>query len=174
MADALYSGASLHGFYAWRTAFGKSFVEKLAKQNILIKNGSGETTDTIISGERPLAAMVLDYVVVDAMQRGANLYLVQPEIGIPSSYAIIAIPAAAPHPDLGKKFVDFALSREAQQRWQDRHGTVSLRDDVTPIKAERGRRQMKSLKLLASAGKDLDNSFVNQRQLLEDWTNLFK
>jgi iron(III) transport system substrate-binding protein len=174
MSDALYSGAMMHSFSALRSTLGKPFMEKLAKQDILVRNGSGETTDTVISGERPLAAMVLEYYIVDAMQKGANLYIVQPDIGIPASYEVIGMPAGAPNPELGKKFVDFALSREAQQRWQDNHGTLSLRDDVTPIKPERGRRRVKDIKLLASTVSDLENSLANQRALVDDWTNLFK
>ena len=84
MSDALYSGAALQWYAALRSVYGKSFMEKLAKQDILVRNGSGETTDTIISGERPLAAMLLDYYVVAAIGKGANLYLVQPEEGIPA------------------------------------------------------------------------------------------
>ncbi len=174
MSDALYSGAIVQAFNALKKAFGKSFVEKLAKQDILIRNGSGETTDTLISGERPVAAMVLEYYVAAAMQKGANLYVVQPESGVPATFEVIGLPAAAPSPDLGKKFVDFALSREAQQLWQDKHGTRSLRDDLTPIKAGRGRRAMKDLKLMASTGKDLEDSFANQRALLDEWIDLFK
>ena len=174
MSDALYSGAMVHGFGALRATFGKGFMEKLASQDILIRNGSGETTDTIISGERPLAAMLLDYYVVEATQKGANLYLVQPEIGIPSSFEVIGMPAAAPDPELGRKFVDFALSLEAQQRWQDRHGTLSLRSDVTPHKAARGRRRLKDIKLLKSTVADLESSFNTQRALLDEWINLFK
>jgi iron(III) transport system substrate-binding protein len=173
-SDALGSGAILHSFNALKTAFGKSYVEKLAKQDILIKSGSGDTTQTLVSGERPVCALVLDYYIAEAWGKGANVQVVQPDAGIPASLEIIAIPAAAPNPDMAKKFVDFALSREAQERWQESHGTVSLRTDVTPIKAERGRKPMKDLKLLASSAKDLEASFVNQRALLDEWINLFK
>jgi iron(III) transport system substrate-binding protein len=149
-------------------------MEKLAKQDILVRNGSGETTNTVISGERPLAAMVLEYYIADAMHKGANVYVVQPDAGVPATFEVIGMPTAAPNPELGKKFIDFALSHDAQQFWQDKHGTRSMRDDLAPIKAERGRRPMKELKLMASSGKDLEDSFVNQRALLDDWIKLFK
>jgi iron(III) transport system substrate-binding protein len=174
MSDALYSGAALQWYAALRSVYGKSFMEKLAKQDILVRNGSGETTDTIISGERPLAAMLLDYYVVAAMGKGANLYLVQPEEGIPASYEVIGLPAGGPNLDLGKKFLDFALSREAQEVWEAKYGTVSMRDDITPAKAERGRRLMRNTKLMASTVADLDTFFPQQRELLDEWINLFK
>jgi iron(III) transport system substrate-binding protein len=174
MSDALYSGGILHAFAALRAVFGKSYVEKLAKQDILVKGGSGDTTQTLISGERPVAALVLDYYISEAWKNGANVYLVQPDIGVPASFEVIGVFAQGPQQELGKKFLDFALSKEAQQRWQDRHGTLSLRDDVTPITAERGRHPVSALKFLASTGKDLEASFTNQRELLDEWINLFK
>jgi iron(III) transport system substrate-binding protein len=149
-------------------------MEKLAKQDMLIKAGSGDVTQTLTSGERPVAALVLDYYIVDAARKGANVYIVQPDAGIPASLEIMAIPAKAPNPELGKKFLDFALSKEAQERWQTNHGTLSLRDDVTPNEAVRGRKQMKNLKLLKSSADDLEDSYRNQRKLVEQWTNLFK
>jgi len=174
MSDALYSGAALHWFSALQSAFGKSFMERLAKQDVLIRNGSGETVDTITSGERPLAAMLLDYYVYGAVRKGANLMVVQPEEGIPASYEVIGIPAGAPNPEIGKAFVDFALARESQSIWQQRHDMLSLRDDVEPVKAERGRRPLNTAKLLGSSIKDVEHSFSNQRALLDDWINLFK
>jgi iron(III) transport system substrate-binding protein len=174
MSDALYSGAALHWYAAMRATYGKSFLEKLAKQDILVRNGSGETTDTIISGERPLAAMLLDYYVVAAMGKGANLYLVQPPEGIPASYEVIGLPAGGPNPELGRKFLDFALSREAQEVWEAKYGTVSQRDDIKPAKAERGRRLIKDTKLMASSVADMDKFFPQQRELLDEWIDLFK
>ncbi len=174
MSDALYSGGALQWFAALRSVYGKSFMQKLAKQDILVRNGSGETTDTIISGERPLAAMLLDYYVVAAMEKGANLYLVQPEEGIPASYEVIGLPAGGPNLDLGKKFLDFALSREAQEVWEAKYGTVSMRDDLTPVTVGRGRRLMRNTKLMASSVADMDKFFPQQRELLDEWIDLFK
>jgi ABC-type Fe3+ transport system substrate-binding protein len=173
-SDALSSGAIMHSFNALQMAFGKSYMEKLAKQDMLIKAGSGDVTQTLISGERPIAALVLDYYIVDAARKGANLYIVQPDAGIPASLEIVAIPEKAPNLEVAKKFIDFALGREAQERWQRSHGTLSLRDDVTLNEATRGRKQMKNIKLLKSSADDLEDSYRNQRKLVEQWTNLFK
>jgi iron(III) transport system substrate-binding protein len=174
MSDALYSGGAAHWFWAIRQTYGKAFVEKLAKQDILIRNGSGDTVDTITSGERPLAAMLLDYYAYPAIKKGANLMVVQPEVGIPASYEIIGIPAGAPNPKLGQAFVDFALSREAQSVWQEKEDMMSMRDDVSPVQAIRGRRPFKQLKLMKSTIKDVEQSFAEQRASLDEWIDLFK
>ena len=51
---------------------------------------------------------------------------------------------------------------------------MSQRDDITPAKAERGRRLIKDTKLLASTVADMDKFFPQQRDLLDEWINLFK
>jgi ABC-type Fe3+ transport system substrate-binding protein len=87
---------------------------------------------------------------------------------------VIGLPAGRPNPELGRKFLDFALSREAQELWETKHGTVSLRDDIAPAKAERGRRLIRDTKLMASTVADMDKFFPQQRDLLDEWINLFK
>jgi iron(III) transport system substrate-binding protein len=174
MTDALASGAALHWYGAMRTALGRSFMEQLSKQDVLIRTGSGETVDTITSGERPLAAMLLDYHVFGAIKKGANLYLVQPDEGIPVTYEVIGIPANAPNPETAKKFVDFALSREAQQHWQDTQYMLSLRDDVSPPTRERGRKPLSEVKHLAGTASEMDKLFTEQATYIDEWTDLFK
>jgi iron(III) transport system substrate-binding protein len=173
-SDALSSGAVLHSFNALQMALGKSYMEKLAKQDVLIKAGSGATLQTMVSGERPISALILDYYVGEAVGKGANLKVVMPDAGVPASLEIVAIPSAAPQPDIAKKFVDFALSKESQDNWQQHHGTLSLRDDVAPTKLAPGRKAMKDIKLLKSSIPDMEDSYNNQRKLVEEWTNLFK
>ncbi len=87
---------------------------------------------------------------------------------------MIGLPAGGSNPEAGRKFLDFALSREAQELWEAKHGTVSLRDDITPGKTERGRRPIKDVKLIASTVADLDRFFPQQRDLLDEWIDLFK
>lgn len=173
-ADAFSSGATLHWYGALRQTYGKSFMEKLAKQNVLIRAGSGETTDTVISGERPVAAMILQYYVFAEIQKGANLKIVFPEEGLPISYEVIGIAKDAPNPDLAKQFVDFSLSKEAQTSWQKTYATPSMRDDVEPLSREHGRRPLSEVKRLASSAADLDKLFEQQAELLDEWGSLFK
>lgn len=174
MTDAFYSGAALHWFGVMRKVYGNAYVENLAKQDVLIRKGSGDTTNTIISGERPLAAMVHGDIAFAGYKRGGNIYLVQPEEGVPLAYQVIAIPADAPNPDAAKKFVDIALSKDGQQLWQDEFFSGSLRDDVTPVELERGRKPLKDIKPLGSSSQDVDELFKDQANLIEEWSRLFK
>jgi iron(III) transport system substrate-binding protein len=174
MADAFSSGATLHWYGALRSVYGKSFMEKFAKQDVLVRAGSGETADTLISGERPIAAMILQYYAFGEIQKGAKLRVVFPEEGLPISYQVIGIAKNAPNPDLAKKFVDFTLGKEAQTYWQRTFNTPSMRDDVEPLSREHGRRPLSEVKRLASSATDLEKLFSQQGELLEEWSSFFK
>jgi len=142
MSDALYSVPRCTGMRRCVRPTASRSWEKLARQDILVRNGSGETTDTIISGERPLARMLLDIT----WSRRCRRVPISIWCSLPRHPGELRGDRAArrgPNPELGKKFLDFALSREAQEVWEAKYGTVSLRDDIAPAKAERGRRLIK-------------------------------
>jgi iron(III) transport system substrate-binding protein len=174
MADATYSGAALHWFAALRKSFGKPFMEKLSRQNVLIRQGSGATADTVTSGERPLSPMMLHYRAFADIDKGANMQVVMPAEGVPLSYMVIGIPKDAPNPAGGRKFIDFALSRDAQTFWQREYHTPSLREDVEPLSEVRGRRPLSQVKRLSSSPNDMREFHAQQAKLLDEWNALFK
>ena len=174
MSDAFSSGATLHWYGAIRSIYGKSYMENLAKQNVLIRAGSGETVDGMVSGERPIAATVLQYYVFGEIQKGAPLQIVFPEEGMPIGYEVIGIAQNAPNPDLAKKFVDFTLGKEAQTYWQREFFTPSMRDDVEPLSREHGRRPLSEVTRLASSADDMERLFDQQTELLDEFGTLFK
>lgn len=174
MPDAFYSGAALHWYGAIRKAYGKSFMEKLAKQDVLIRRGSGATAKAVTSGERPLSPMLLMYRVFADIKKGANLYVSIPEEGTAVSYMVIGVPKAAPNPEAGKKFIDFALSKPAQTFWQNKFFTPSLREDVEPLTRERGRRPLSEIKRINSSPADMKEFFGQQQMLMDEWKSLFK
>jgi len=174
MPDAFYSGAALHWYGAMRKAYGKSFMGKLAKQDVLIRRGSGDVSNTVTSGERPLSPMLLMYRVFADIKKGANLRVSIPSEGTPVSYMVIGIPKAAPNPAAGKKFIDFALSKSAQTFWQNKFFTPSLRSDVEPLKRDRGRRPLSEIKRINSSAADMKEFFKQQKMLMDEWNTLFK
>jgi len=148
-------------------------VEKLAKQDVLIRTGSGEVVNTVISGERPLAAMVLIYHAEIAMSRGAkNLRVVIPSEGAPVNWTHFCIPAKAPNPEGAKRFLDFALGKEAQTTWQKEFFTGSMRDDM-PASAD-GSVRVDQVRPLASGPKDMQEYFDKNTEISDEWSALFK
>lgn len=174
MPDAFYSGAALHWYGAMRKAMGKSFMEQLAKQDVLLRQGSGATAETLTTAERPLAPMMLLYRVFADIDKGANLQVVIPEAGAPVSYMVIGLPKGAPNPDAGKQFIDFALSEPAQTFWQNEFHTPSLREDVEPLGRDRGRRPLSEITRINSTPEDMRAFHKEQQMLLDEWNSLFK
>ncbi len=174
MSDAASSTGALMWYAAMRSEFGIGFMEKLAEQDVIVRTGSGDVVNTIVSGERPLACMILQYHVFGAVKKGANLNIIVPEEGAPISFGMIGIPADAPNPEAGKQFLDFALGREAQLLWQETFYTSSLRDDVPGLIGANGSRPLNEVKRIASSAEDVQRYFTEQATLIEEWTTLFK
>src|SRR3546814_10847999 len=91
--------------------------------------------------------MMLHYRTFASIDKGANLQVVFPDQGIPISSVVIGLLKDAPNPELGRKFIDFALSKEAQDYWQREHHTPSLRKDAEPLSREHGRRPLSDVTL---------------------------
>jgi iron(III) transport system substrate-binding protein len=174
MSDAASSGGALHWYAAMRKTYGKSYLEKLSKQNVLIRTGGGDVVNTLIAGERPLAAMLPQYHALGQIAKGAPLKIITPDEGLPINYSQIFIPARSSNPEGAKKFVDFTLGREAQQFLQDKYFQVSLRDDVKPFSRESGAKPVNEVTPIASTPDDMEKFFAEQDMLTEEWRTLFK
>jgi iron(III) transport system substrate-binding protein len=174
MSDAASSGGALHWYAAMRKTFGKSFLERLSKQNVLVRTGGGDVVNTLIAGERPLAAMLPQYHALGQIGRGATLRIITPDEGLPINYSQIFIPARSSNPEAARKFVDMSLSREAQQLLQDKYFQVSLRDDITPFSRESGAKPITEVTPIASSPEDMGKFFAEQDALTEEWRTLFK
>lgn len=173
MSDAASSSGALQWYGAIRKTFGRSYVEKLAKQNVLIRTGSGEVVNTVVSGERPLAAMVLIYHAEIAMSKGAkNLKVVVPSEGAPVGWTHLCIAAKAQNPEGAKRFMDFALGRDAQLAWQKEFFTGSMRNDLPP--PADGSVRVDQVKRLASGPQDLQEFFDKNQEISDEWSELFK
>lgn len=173
MADAGSSSAALHWFSAMLKAKGRAFMEELRKQDPLVRTGSGEVVNTVVSGERPLAAMVHAYHAQGAIARGAtNLRLIVPAEGCPVSWSYLCIAANAPNPEGAKKFFDFALGQEAQILWQEQFFVGSARNGLPP--GPEGAVDIVRIPRIASSPDDMRDYFERNAEISDEWIELFK
>ena len=107
--------------------FGWEFIEKMAANKSKIGKGAGQVVDDTASGEL-VGCIAVDYIASDKIKKGASLaYVFAPEIlVVPSPVAIIK---DTPNLSAAQKFVDFLLSREAQEIIAS-EGTLPVRSDV--------------------------------------------
>jgi iron(III) transport system substrate-binding protein len=174
MADAAASTGALQWYAAMRKTFGKEFMEALSKQDVLIRTGSGEVVNTMISGERPISCMVYQYHVETAISKGAPLKVLIPEEGAPVGVTQIAIAANGPNVEEAKKFIDFVMGYDAQLMWKQKYFTGSARDDLPETVSDTGAVSIKDLKQIASSPEDAQEYFDNNAELSDEWIELFK
>lgn len=127
IANPALSGTAYMSIALLVNTFGWEFIEKIAANKGKIGKGSGQVIDDTASGEL-VACIGVDYITLDKIKKGANLgYAFAPEmLVVPSPVAIIK---GTPNLSAAKKFVDFLLSKEAQEIIAS-EGTLPVRDDV--------------------------------------------
>jgi iron(III) transport system substrate-binding protein len=130
IANPALSGTAYMSICLLVKKFGWEFIEKLAVNNAKIGKGSGQVIDDTASGE--LAGCIgVDYITLDKISKGAKLAYIFPNeiLVVPSPVAIIK---GTPNLSAARKFVDFLLSKEAQEVIAA-EGTLPVRSDVKPV-----------------------------------------
>jgi iron(III) transport system substrate-binding protein len=169
MLDARASGAGVHFVYVMRKLLGKEFATRMAKQNVMLKRSGGDVANTVVAGERPLGVALQEYYVYAKAKQGGPIMAVLPDEGVPMTLYALCIPKNGPDLDAAKRYVDFALGKEAQAMWQEKFATPVLRDDVPPYPREFGLRPLKEVKIIFSATEHLKEEGATKREFLDEW-----
>lgn len=128
--DAETSGSAYATYYLLRDKYGYSFWTRLANRRVRIYRSEVE----MLAGLRRGEVDVLAGIMAEPASREPGVRLLWPEDGTPVVLGPIALLAAAPHPNAGKLFVDFVLSREGQALLRDVSGGYPAREDLAPPK----------------------------------------
>lgn len=174
LTDAASASSALHWFAAIQSVYGKEFMEKLSQQDVLVRTGGADVANTLVSGERPVAAAITQSHAARAIGKGGALRVVVPEAGAPIITNVIGIPAQAPDPETGKQFLDFILSEDIQVMLQDDYFSPSMRKGMPPIKLDTGAPPLSEVKQLASSQADLDRFQAERGELMQEYTDLFR
>jgi iron(III) transport system substrate-binding protein len=122
---------------------GLRLMRGLAKQDLSFRPGRTLITQVLASGEAPLAVNDYDHLVQSAKKRGAPVESL-PVTPVVSRVTPIALGRYAPHPNVGKLFIDFSLSEEGQKILRG-FGRSSARSGIEPDDLQR-----KGIKLYVS------------------------
>ena len=127
MANPALSGTAYMSISLLVKQFGWEFIEKMAANKSKIGKGAGQIVDDTASGEL-VGCIAVDYITLDKMKKGASLGYVFPQeiLVVPSPVAIFK---GTPNLSAAQKFVDFLLSKEAQEIIAA-EGTLPVRNDV--------------------------------------------
>ena len=127
IADPALSGTAYMSVALLEKQFGWGYLERLQANGAVKSRGSGRVIDDTASGTLN-ACLGVDYITASKIDKGAPLKMIYPKelLMVPSPIAIFK---DADHLDAAKKFVDYVMTREAQQKVADA-GTVPVRRDV--------------------------------------------
>jgi iron(III) transport system substrate-binding protein len=127
IANPALSGTAMVSVAMMVNNLGWDYIGKLKANGTIMGQGSGQVVDDTASGDLKVCLGV-DYIVIDKIQKGANLAFVYPKemLVIPSPIAIFK---GTSNLMIAKKFIDFVLSKEGQMIVA-RSGTLPIRTDV--------------------------------------------
>lgn len=136
MAYPLFGTAATHTA-AMFTTLGekkaKDYLKALKENDVVIVDGNSVVRDLVVEGRLPIGLTDTDDVNV-AVQSGKPVKMLYPDkagVGtllIPNTVALIK---GAPHPEAGKKFIDYLLSKEIESKLSySESANMPVRDGV--------------------------------------------
>ncbi len=127
IADPALSGTAFMSIALLEKQFGWDYIVRLHDNGATKSKGSGRVIDDTADGALN-ACLGVDYITAGKIDKGAPLKMVYPKelLMVPSPVAIFK---DAEHKDAAKKFVDYLMTQEAQQKVAEA-GTVPVRRDV--------------------------------------------
>jgi iron(III) transport system substrate-binding protein len=106
-------------------------AEGMARQKLLLRRGAAQIAELLAAGEAPVAQAYVHHIEV-LKSKGAPVEWIRSFDPLVALRGAVAISANAPHPNAARLFVDFYLSKEAQQivrTW----GKVPAHPEVEPF-----------------------------------------
>lgn len=143
IANPLFGTTTMHVaslFAKWGDGRAGTFLQDLKANNVRIASSNGEVKRLVVAGEVAFGLTDTDDAN-EARKEGAAVEVVFPDANdlgtlvIPTSVVLMA---KAPHPDAGRRLVDYLLSAEAERRMAEAAAHMPLRPGV-PAPAGVGR-----------------------------------
>lgn len=105
-------------YAGWEQKLGQEqaarLAEGLSRQKIALRRGASQIAELLAAGEAPLALAYVHHLEV-LKAKGAPIDWIKTFDPLVALRGAVAISANAPHPNAARLFVDFYLSKEAQQ-----------------------------------------------------------
>ncbi|ALM74483.1 ABC transporter substrate-binding protein [Thermococcus barophilus] len=128
--NPLYSGAATAWVYGLSEKYGWDYFKKAKDLGIVVLKSNGAVKNAVIEGQDPIG-VTLDYMVRQAIAKGAPINYVYPEDGTVLIPSPIAILKTTKNPEAAKAFVDFLLSKDVQELLVQ-YGIIPARVDIAP------------------------------------------
>lgn len=132
MPSPLYSGAAvIHvGTVAQQPDLGWGFYEELAANGATAGQGNGTVIEAVARGEKAYG-IIIEYMAMNAKADGSPVDFVWPEQGVSSITQPVAIVKGTDNEEAAKAFIDWQLSRTAQEQSVEQ-GYFPIIEGVSP------------------------------------------
>lgn len=107
------------------------FIRALAKQNVEFRRGRQLAAELLAAGEWAMAPTMRIAAGEEIRRKGAPVDWVAMEPLFPNPPNALALARRAPHPNSGKLWIDYILSKEVQDYYANEVGVSVGRADVT-------------------------------------------
>jgi iron(III) transport system substrate-binding protein len=135
IANPLFGTTTMHVaalFTTWGEDQARAFLSSLKANNVRIVSSNGEVKRLVTTGEVAFGLADTDDGF-EALKEGAPVYVVYPDqegmgtLVMPTSTVLIK---GGPHPEMGRKLVDYLLTPDVERRMADSAAHMPLRPDV--------------------------------------------
>jgi iron(III) transport system substrate-binding protein len=126
------SGMQHVTWYELRNQLNGKYWEKMAEQQPRGFDSMTQQFDRLVNGDDKIALTAQYAAYLEFKKKGAPIEFVAPKSGLPSSPEVVGVVDRAPHPNAGRLFIDWYLSRVGQQSSVEHWFFHSPREDVAP------------------------------------------
>lgn len=126
------SGLQFVQWYELRKLYGDAYWTSFAKQLPHAFDSRVQLMDRLARGDDKVTAVGEYAAYVLYQKKGADIGFVAPPDGLPATSLVVGAVNRAPHPEVAKLFIDWAMSLRGQKFYQDNPNLIygSIRDDA--------------------------------------------
>ena len=127
---------------AWGEEKGRRYMEQLARQDLVWRRGRGLLTELMAAGELQAVVVTFPDLVEQMKVKGQPVEWVKTTNPILVTLDMMGISAKAPHPNAGKLFMNYSVSKDGQELLRSRN-RISARPDIKPLTPEMDRSKLR-------------------------------
>ncbi len=154
-------------FAYWEKIGIKDAAEKMKANEVRFFEGSSGIIQAVVRGDAAVAH-ITDIPLNGMLADGAPIGFTYPKSGTTTSDSIAAVAAKAPHPNVGRVFVNWLMSKEGQVLLVDQGGLSGTRNDAPALS---------HVPATAKLAKVVDGMTILtpevQKPLIEHWRRVF-
>jgi iron(III) transport system substrate-binding protein len=135
-------------------------------QDVRFFEGAPGVLQAVVRGDVAVAQLA-DLLLNPALQDGAPIGVVYPKSGVVFTTIVQFVPSAAVHPNAGRVFANWLVSKEGQIALQEFSGAAGSRDDIP------GPSHLPANSALHLVNGDAETSDEDRRRIVAEWRRVF-